>query len=115
MRGDTGSGVEGFLWHIYRLGMSYSVGVYGRHRDGAQVAELTRWLPVTLVDWPPGMRVIARREWPHSGAQLRITDGHGSRITVFTATTGGRLADLEVRHRMRARAKTASEPSKTPA
>lgn len=29
-RGDTGSGVEGFLWHIHRLGLSYSVGVYGR-------------------------------------------------------------------------------------
>lgn len=129
VRGDTGSGVKEFLWHIHRLGLSYSVGVYGRqpvldalaalprqawrraldsdgrHRDGAQVAELTRWLPATFVGWPPGMRVIARRERPHPGAQLRITDEHGWRITVFaTNTTGGRLADLEVRHRMRARA-----------
>lgn len=129
VRGDTGSGVKEFLWHIHRLGLSYSVGVYGRQpildalaalprqawrraldtdgqpRDGAQVAELTRWLPATFVGWPPGMRVIARRERPHPGAQLRITDEHGWRITVFaTNTTGGRLADLEVRHRMRARA-----------
>ena len=129
VRGDTGSGVKEFLWHIHHLGLSYSVGVYGRQpvldalavlppqawrraldadggpRDGAQVAELTRWLPATFVGWPPGMRVIARRERPHPGAQLRITDAHGWRITLFaTNTTGGRLADLEVRHRMRARA-----------
>ncbi|OKH84297.1 transposase [Mycobacterium sp. SWH-M3] len=129
VRGDTGSGVKEFLWHIHHLGLSYSVGVYGRQpvldalaalphqawrharepdgdvRDGAQVAELTRWLPATFVGWPPGMRVIARRERPHPGAQLRITDSHGWRITLFaTNTTGARIADLEVRHRLRARA-----------
>jgi hypothetical protein len=129
VRGDTGSGVKEFLWHIHHLGLSYSVGVYGRQpvldalvalprqawrqaldadgraRDGAQVAELTRWLPATFVGWPPGMRVIARRERPHPGAQLRITDAHGWRITLFaTNTTGGRLAELEMRHRLRARA-----------
>ena len=77
----------------------------GRPREGAQVAELTRWLPATFTGWPPGMRVIARRERPHPGAQLRITDHEGWRITVFaTNTPGGRLADLEVRHRLRARA-----------
>jgi hypothetical protein len=129
VRGDTGSGVKEFLWHIHHLGLSYSVGVYGRQpvldalqalprqawraaldadgrrREGAQVAELTRWLPDTFVGWPPGMRVIARRERPHPGAQLRITDHHGWRITLFaTNTVGGRLADLEMRHRLRARA-----------
>ena len=101
VRGDTGSGVKEFLWHIRHLSLSYSVGVYGRQpvldalaalprqawrqareadgrpRDGAQVAELTRWLPATVLGWPPGMRVIARRERPHPGAQLRITDTHG--------------------------------------
>jgi hypothetical protein len=51
------------------------------------------------------MRIIARRERPHPGAQLRITDDQGWRITVFaTNTSGGRLAELEVRHRLRARA-----------
>lgn len=51
------------------------------------------------------MRVIARRERPHPGAQLRITDDDGWRITVFaTNTRGGRIADLELRHRQRARA-----------
>ena len=51
------------------------------------------------------MRVIARRERPHPGAQLRITDINGWRITCFaTNTPGWPLADLEVRHRQRARA-----------
>ena len=115
--------------HVHTLGLQYSVGGYGRQpvldalgvlpkqawraaldadgtaRDGAQVAELTRWLPTTFVGWPPGMRIIARRERPHPGAQLRITDHQGWRITLFaTNTGGGRLADLEARHRLRARA-----------
>jgi hypothetical protein len=51
------------------------------------------------------MRVIARRERPHPGAQLRITDADGMRVTAFaTNTTRGQLADLELRHRRRARA-----------
>ena len=129
VRGDTGSGVQAFVHHVQDLGLEYSVGVYGRQpvldalaalpkqawrraldadgqpREGAQVAELTRYLPQTFVGWPEGMRVIARRERPHPGAQLRITDHEGWRITVFaTNTKGGRLADLEVRHRHRARA-----------
>ena len=129
VRGDTGSGVHGFLWHVHNLGLSYSVGIYGRQpihdalqalpaqawraaldadgrpRQGAQVAELTRWLPATFSGWPPDMRIIARRERPHPGAQLRLTDHHGWRITVFaTNTAGGRLAELELRHRLRARA-----------
>jgi hypothetical protein len=129
VRGDTGSGVHGFVWHAHNLGLQYSVGIYarqpiqdalaalpaqvwraaldtdGRPRQGAQVAELTRWLPATFSGWPPGMRIIARRERPHPGAQLRLTDHHGWRITVFaTNTAGGRLAELELRHRLRARA-----------
>ncbi|BBZ58333.1 hypothetical protein MPHO_53250 [Mycolicibacterium phocaicum] len=77
----------------------------GAPREGAQVAELTRYLPTTLRGWPPGMRVIARRERPHPGAQLRLTDDNGWRITCFaTNTVGWSIADLEVRHRQRARA-----------
>jgi hypothetical protein len=129
VRGDSGSGVQPLLWHIHALRLAYSVGMTarqpvqdalaavptqawraaldpdGRRRDGAQVAELTRWMPPTFTGWPPGIRVIARRERPHPGAQLHITDADGWRITVFaTNTVGGRLADLEVRHRLRARA-----------
>ena len=45
-----------------------------------------------------------RRERPHQGAQLRFEDVGGYRITAFaTSTRVGQLADLEVRHRLRAR------------
>ena len=50
------------------------------------------------------MRVIVRKERPHPGAQLRFTDVDGHRFTCFaTSTKGGQLADLELRHRRRAR------------
>jgi hypothetical protein len=43
-------------------------------------------------------------ERPHPGAQLRFTDLDGHRFTCFvTGTRGGQLADLELRHRRRAR------------
>ena len=50
------------------------------------------------------MRVIVRRERPHPGAQLRFTDIGGHRVTAFaTDARTGQLADLELRHRRRAR------------
>jgi hypothetical protein len=71
-------------------------------RPGAWVAEITGMLSLTA--WPPGIRVIVRKERPHPGAQLRFTDIGGHRFTCFaTSTTGGQLADLELRHRRRAR------------
>jgi len=71
-------------------------------RDGAWVAELTDLMDLT--SWPPGMRVIVRKERPHPGAQLRFEDVDGHRITAFaTNTTRGQLPDLELRHRRRAR------------
>ncbi|MDQ2836826.1 MAG: IS1380 family transposase [Actinomycetota bacterium] len=74
----------------------------GQIRDGAFVAEATGLL--NLGSWPEGMRVIIRKERPHPGAQLRITDHDGNRVTAFaTNTTRGQLADLELRHRRRAR------------
>jgi len=130
VRADSGAGTKEVLTHIHQLRVQYSVGFAasasvidalgrlprqawrtaldadGQPRPGAQVAELTRHLPnLPAQGWPAGMRVIARRERPHPGAQLRITDVDGWRITVFaTNTPGGRLADLELRHRRRARA-----------
>ena len=74
----------------------------GQPRDGAWVADVTGLLD--LAGWPEGMRVIVRKERPHPGAQLRITDADGHRITAFaTNTPRGQLADLELRHRRRAR------------
>ena len=74
----------------------------GQVRPGAWVAELTGLL--NLGGWPEGMRVIVRRERPHPGAQLRFTDIDGHRFTAFaTDAWRGQLADLELRHRRRAR------------
>jgi hypothetical protein len=79
----------------------------GEIRHGAWVAEATGLLD--LSGWPAGMRVILRKERPHPGAQLRITDLDGHRITAFATNTrpggaGTALPDLELRHRRRARA-----------
>jgi hypothetical protein len=130
VRYDSGARTHEFVAHLHELNVQYSVGIRGwptildalpvlprqawkaacdadgLRREGAQVAELTRHLPAgTGKPWPAGMRVLARRERPHPGAQLRITDTDGWRITVFaTNIKGGRLADLEAQHRLRARA-----------
>jgi hypothetical protein len=81
----------------------------GRIREGAHVAEVTDLLDLQRQGWPVGMRVIVRRERPHPGAQLRITDANGWRITAFATNTrpggpGTQLPELELRHRRRARA-----------
>lgn len=140
IRADTGACSKMLLSHITDLGLEYSVGFQahetvktaievipeqawraaldgdGEPREGAQVAELTAWMPTPVTqnrsgrpgpkDWPASMRVIARRERPHPGAQLRLTDHNGWRITCFATNTRGpgwTLATLEVRHRQRAR------------
>jgi Transposase DDE domain group 1 len=74
----------------------------GKVRKGAWVADITGMLD--LDGWPAGMRVIVRKERPHPGAQLRFTDIDGHRFTAFaTDAKKGQLADLELRHRRRAR------------
>ncbi len=74
----------------------------GQARHGAWAAELTGMLD--LAAWRTGMRVTVRKERPHPGAQLRFTGIGGHRFTCFaTSTKGGQLADLELRHRCRAR------------
>ncbi|GAA2737979.1 hypothetical protein GCM10010439_70170 [Actinocorallia aurantiaca] len=130
IRADSGGGTHEFLNWVASCRLKYSIG-FGltddicaailalpedmwkvaydderRVRDGAWVAELTGMLD--LSSWPKGMRVIVRKEHPHPGAQLRLTDLDGHRFTVFVTGTrpgGGRgqLADLELRHRHRAR------------
>ncbi len=128
VRADSGGGTHDFLAWLARPGrrLQYSVGFTitgevadaiakvparawtpaydsdGQVRDGAWVAELTGLLD--LSSWPKGMRVIARKERPHPGAQLRLTDVDGHRVTCFaTSTRTGQLAGLELRHRRRAR------------
>lgn len=75
-------------------------------REGARVAEATDL--VDLSAWPPGTRLILRKERPHPGAQLRFTDTDGHRVTGFLTDTAdgvvpGQLAGLELRHRQHAR------------
>jgi len=128
IRTDSGGGTHDFLKWLTRPGrrLAYSVGftitediqdailkvpaaawtpaydAEGLVRPGAWVAELTGMLDLSA--WPKGMRVIVRKERPHPGAQLRFTDIGGHRFTCLaTSTKGGQLADLELRHRRRAR------------
>jgi hypothetical protein len=128
IRTDSAGGTHAFLDWLTRRGrwLSYSVGMTiteqvhqavlkipksawtpaydagGTERPGAWVAEITD-MP-DLSTWPTGMRLIVRKERPHPGAQLRFTDLDGLRLTCFaTNTKGGQLADLELRHRRRAR------------
>lgn len=96
--GDTGELIEKIPAKVWQPAYDAD----RQPRDGAWVADLTGLLDLT--GWPPGMRVIIRKERPHPGAQLTITDVDGHRITAFaTNTIGGQLADLELRHRRRAR------------
>lgn len=83
-------------WWIRALDSSVDI------RDRNWVAELTGF--VHLSGWLAGMRLIARKEHPHSGAQLRFTDRDSLRLTAFvTNTVIGTLHTLELRHRSRAR------------
>jgi Transposase DDE domain group 1 len=83
----------------------------GEVRDGAWAAELAGGI---LDGWPQGMRLIVRRERPHPGAQLRITDADGMRITCFATNTPGRpIAELELRHRLRACAEDRSRAARS--
>ncbi|MCD0486418.1 IS1380 family transposase [Streptacidiphilus sp. ASG 303] len=128
IRTDSGGGTRKFLnwltargrWLSYSVGMTITDAVHaavllipasawtpavepdGKVRDGAWVAELAGDV---LTGWPKGMRLIVRKERPHPGAQLRFTDTDGMRLTCFaTNTTGTPIAQLELRHRQRARA-----------
>jgi len=75
----------------------------GDLRDGGDVAEVTGLLD--LAKWPPGMRIIVRRERPHPGAQLSLFEERdGWRYQAVATNTGpGQLVFLEARHRAHAR------------
>ena len=74
-----------------------------QERDGAQVVEITDL--VDLCAWGDRIRMIARREDPHPGAQLTFTDVDGHRFQVFvTDLPDLDIAYLEALHRGRGRA-----------
>jgi hypothetical protein len=73
-----------------------------QERDGAAVVEITGL--VDLTGWGDGLRMIARREDPHPGAQLTFTDVDGHRFQVFvTDLPDGDIAYLEALYRGRGR------------
>jgi hypothetical protein len=128
VRTDTAACTHAFLDELVERGYGYSVGFYARAevaaaiealpaqawvaaldaeaelREGAWVAEIGHLLSLAENGWPAGIRVIARKERPHPGAQLRLTDVEGHRVTCFATNAAGTdLAALELRHRRRAR------------
>ncbi len=110
IRTDSAGGTHDFVAWLTRRGrwLSYSVGMViteqvhqhvlkvpasawtaaveadGEIRDGAWGAELTGDV---LDGWPQGMRLIVRKERPHPGAQLRLTDADGMRLTCFATNS----------------------------
>ena len=74
----------------------------GETREGAWVAELTSTLE--LGAWPPGTRVLVRRERPHPGAQLSFSDHDGHRFLATLTDLPGDPVELECLHRARANA-----------
>jgi hypothetical protein len=127
IRADGGGGTHKFLNWLTGQRLSYSIGFTltadivqkleriplrawtaainadRTPRDGAWVADITGVITLSQ-EWPKGMRVIVRAERPHPGAQLTFTDLDGNRLTAFvTNNTHGQHADLELRHRQRAR------------
>ena len=73
------------------------------YRDGAEIAEITTMVNLSL--WPAGTRMIVRREIPHPGAQLTFTDIDGHRFQAFiTNQTDPDIAYLEALQRGRGRA-----------
>ena len=77
-------------------------------RDHAEVAEITHLVGDVFNatrPWPTGLRMIARREQPHPGAQLTFTDIDGHRYQVFvTDLDDPDIAYLEALYRGRGRA-----------
>ncbi|KFG71341.1 IS1380 family transposase [Streptomyces mutabilis] len=137
IRTDSGGGTHEFVawlaqrgrWLSYSVGMTITEQIHqavlkvpatawtaaiepgGEIRDGAWIAELSG---DCLKGWPKGMRLIVRKERPHPGAQLRITDADGLRLTCFaTNTTDIPIAALELRHRQRARAEDRIRAART--
>jgi hypothetical protein len=130
IRCDSGGGTHEFVawlaargrWLSYSVGMTITDAIHqavlkipesawtpavepdGEIRDGAWVAEIDAGSDC-LTGWPTGIRLIVRKERPHPGAQLRFTDADGMRLTCFaTNTKHTPIAEMELRHRRRARA-----------
>ena len=126
VRSDSAGASHGFVGAIAERGLEYSVGFdvtesvreairqlsetswevaitkEMEEREGAEVAEITSWLDLSL--WPSGSRVLVRREEPHPGASYNLFDPHGLRHqALITNSRDPDIAYLEARHRLHAR------------
>jgi len=99
---ELGDTVRAAILEVAEIAWMQAIDAVGENRDGAWVTELTDL--VELSAWVKGTRLICRRERPHPGAQFQIFDEHGYRYTCFlTDQDGNDIAELELRHRGRAR------------
>jgi hypothetical protein len=126
IRADTAGATHGTADHCRRADLRFSFGYELTEQVRAAILQTPddRWIPaldqddtertngqvveltdsVDLDTWPPGSRVIVRRERPHPGAQLSFTDHDGYRFqAILTDQTDPGIAILERRHRQRAR------------
>jgi len=128
IRADSAGATHAFMAGCRERGVRYSVGLSvdqkiqdaielvpadawisaisadGEPRGNGEIVELTALLDLSA--WPPGSRVICRRERPHPGAQYRFTDLDGHRFQVLLTDTpnrGNDIAALELRQRQHAR------------
>jgi hypothetical protein len=126
IRTDSAGATHAFLDHCYSQDLRFSVGFElseqiraliiktpektwvpalaqdGSERENGQVIELTDSMDLSA--WPPGSRLIVRRERPHPGAQLSFTDHDGHRFqAILTDQANPDFRVLERQHRQRAR------------
>ena len=138
VRSDSAGASTRLAWHLREQGVGFSLGMQidahvreailaqpepawtpavepdGQPRKGAEVCELTGW--IDLHTWPPGTRVLCRREDAHPGAQLRFTDHDGHRFQVFlTDQADGDLAGWSCATANAPGSRTASAPPRPPA
>ena len=127
VRCDGAGSTKAFLADLVARNINFSVGFSADQniRDAVAALAEQRWVPAINKDqtvragaevaevrvypegsgWPPGSRLICRREDPHPGATLSIFDQiRGQRHTLFlTDSTEPDVAALELRHRGHAR------------
>jgi hypothetical protein len=126
VRADTAGAVHDLVRHLRERRVLFSVGMAlrgklraviadlnadrwvatirqdGSPRPGAGVAEITNL--VDLSAWPPGARLVVRREPLHPGAQQTFDHIDGYRFTAFlTDQSEENIAVLDARHRAHAR------------
>jgi hypothetical protein len=125
VRADTAGATHGLIDYCREANMRFSVGYEltetvraaileipedawvaaldqdGSVRQNGEVSEITA--SVDLSSWPDATRLIVRRERPHPGAQLSFSDHDGHRFQAILTDQPGEIAEIERRHRARAR------------